>query len=312
MSVVSDRMNEWGGRGVPGVILRQWPPRTGPPLASNAEFLGVTTTRSQLHLLVPLMPRLVPQTAFTGLANTAANIAVVHNSTLPDPACRRPHSRVWPIRQPTSPWCTTQHYPTLRAADRIHGSGQHGSQHRRGAQLNTTRPCVPQTAFTGLANTAANIAVVHNSTLPDPACRRPHSRVWPTWQPTSPWCTTQHYPTLRAADRIHGSGQHGSQHRRGAQLNTTRPRGNCQERSAWDQWCQFNDHEVTKISQSPLWGTAQRCHHHSKRSVSQGTASSQSMSPVKITLAKTPPPKSSMAQTATQKCLGPVVSVQRP
>ncbi|XP_030055910.1 BRCA2-interacting transcriptional repressor EMSY isoform X3 [Microcaecilia unicolor] len=36
--------------------------------------------------LVPLMPRLVPQTAFTVTANTVANAAVQHNATLPLPA----------------------------------------------------------------------------------------------------------------------------------------------------------------------------------------------------------------------------------
>ncbi|XP_075448791.1 BRCA2-interacting transcriptional repressor EMSY isoform X5 [Ascaphus truei] len=36
--------------------------------------------------LVPLMPRLVPQTAFTGTANAIANSAGQHNSSLPDPA----------------------------------------------------------------------------------------------------------------------------------------------------------------------------------------------------------------------------------
>ncbi|KAM9319791.1 BRCA2-interacting transcriptional repressor EMSY [Gastrophryne carolinensis] len=36
--------------------------------------------------LVPLMPRLVPQTAFTATANAVANAAGQHNSSLPDPA----------------------------------------------------------------------------------------------------------------------------------------------------------------------------------------------------------------------------------
>ncbi|XP_075054667.1 BRCA2-interacting transcriptional repressor EMSY isoform X3 [Mixophyes fleayi] len=36
--------------------------------------------------LVPLMPRLVPQTAFTATANAVANSAGQHNSSLPDPA----------------------------------------------------------------------------------------------------------------------------------------------------------------------------------------------------------------------------------
>ncbi|XP_072257875.1 BRCA2-interacting transcriptional repressor EMSY isoform X2 [Pyxicephalus adspersus] len=36
--------------------------------------------------LVPLMPRLVPQTAFTATANAIANAAGQHNSSLPDPA----------------------------------------------------------------------------------------------------------------------------------------------------------------------------------------------------------------------------------
>ncbi|XP_053564674.1 BRCA2-interacting transcriptional repressor EMSY isoform X2 [Bombina bombina] len=36
--------------------------------------------------LVPLMPRLVPQTAFTATANAVANSAGLHNSALPDPA----------------------------------------------------------------------------------------------------------------------------------------------------------------------------------------------------------------------------------
>ncbi|XP_078401151.1 BRCA2-interacting transcriptional repressor EMSY isoform X4 [Cetorhinus maximus] len=36
--------------------------------------------------LVPLMPRLVPQTAFTVTANAVANVAALHNATLPSPA----------------------------------------------------------------------------------------------------------------------------------------------------------------------------------------------------------------------------------
>uniref|UniRef100_A0A6I8PXW9 BRCA2-interacting transcriptional repressor EMSY n=1 Tax=Xenopus tropicalis TaxID=8364 RepID=A0A6I8PXW9_XENTR len=36
--------------------------------------------------LVPLMPRLVPQTAFTATANAVANAAGQHNASLPDPA----------------------------------------------------------------------------------------------------------------------------------------------------------------------------------------------------------------------------------
>ncbi|XP_051881631.1 BRCA2-interacting transcriptional repressor EMSY isoform X6 [Pristis pectinata] len=36
--------------------------------------------------LVPLMPRLVPQTAFTVTANAVANVAALHNATLPTPA----------------------------------------------------------------------------------------------------------------------------------------------------------------------------------------------------------------------------------
>ncbi|XP_040195948.1 BRCA2-interacting transcriptional repressor EMSY isoform X12 [Rana temporaria] len=36
--------------------------------------------------LVPLMPRLVPQTAFTATANAIANVAGQHNASLPDPA----------------------------------------------------------------------------------------------------------------------------------------------------------------------------------------------------------------------------------
>jgi len=36
--------------------------------------------------LVPLMPRLVPQTAFTVTANAVANAAVQHNASLPVPA----------------------------------------------------------------------------------------------------------------------------------------------------------------------------------------------------------------------------------
>jgi hypothetical protein len=36
--------------------------------------------------LIPLMPRLVPQTAFTALANNVANIAAVENARLPQPA----------------------------------------------------------------------------------------------------------------------------------------------------------------------------------------------------------------------------------
>lgn len=35
--------------------------------------------------LVPLMPRLVPQTAFTALANTIANLAAAENAKLPPP-----------------------------------------------------------------------------------------------------------------------------------------------------------------------------------------------------------------------------------
>lgn len=36
--------------------------------------------------LVPLMPRLVPQTAFTVTANAVANAAIQHNASLPVPA----------------------------------------------------------------------------------------------------------------------------------------------------------------------------------------------------------------------------------
>ena len=36
--------------------------------------------------LVPLMPRLVPQTAFTVTSNAVANAAVQHNASLPVPA----------------------------------------------------------------------------------------------------------------------------------------------------------------------------------------------------------------------------------
>jgi hypothetical protein len=36
--------------------------------------------------LIPLMPRLVPQTAFTALANNVANIAAAENAKLPPPA----------------------------------------------------------------------------------------------------------------------------------------------------------------------------------------------------------------------------------
>jgi hypothetical protein len=36
--------------------------------------------------LIPLMPRLVPQTAFTALANNVANIAAAENARLPLPA----------------------------------------------------------------------------------------------------------------------------------------------------------------------------------------------------------------------------------
>jgi hypothetical protein len=36
--------------------------------------------------LIPLMPRLVPQTAFTALANNVANIAAAENARLPPPA----------------------------------------------------------------------------------------------------------------------------------------------------------------------------------------------------------------------------------
>lgn len=36
--------------------------------------------------LVPLMPRLVPQTAFTVTANAVANAALQHNASLPSPA----------------------------------------------------------------------------------------------------------------------------------------------------------------------------------------------------------------------------------
>lgn len=35
---------------------------------------------------MPLMPRLVPQTAFTVTANAVANAAVQHNASLPVPA----------------------------------------------------------------------------------------------------------------------------------------------------------------------------------------------------------------------------------
>ena len=58
--------------------------------ATVAEHLAGSNTGGEWAIegrrLVPLLPRLVPQTVFTLTANQAASMAQVHNMTLPPPA----------------------------------------------------------------------------------------------------------------------------------------------------------------------------------------------------------------------------------
>ncbi|PSN42864.1 hypothetical protein C0J52_16190 [Blattella germanica] len=59
-------------------------------LATIAEHIAGPNTATDWAIegrrLIPLMPRLVPQTAFTALANNVANIAAAENSKLPTPS----------------------------------------------------------------------------------------------------------------------------------------------------------------------------------------------------------------------------------
>ncbi|XP_021935381.1 BRCA2-interacting transcriptional repressor EMSY isoform X4 [Zootermopsis nevadensis] len=59
-------------------------------LATIAEHIAGPNTSTEWAIegrrLIPLMPRLVPQTAFTALANNVANIAAAENAKLPPPA----------------------------------------------------------------------------------------------------------------------------------------------------------------------------------------------------------------------------------
>lgn len=59
-------------------------------LATIAEHIAGPNTEKNWAIegrrLMPLMPRLVPQTAFTALANNVANIAAAENAKLPPPA----------------------------------------------------------------------------------------------------------------------------------------------------------------------------------------------------------------------------------
>ncbi|XP_019634873.1 PREDICTED: BRCA2-interacting transcriptional repressor EMSY-like isoform X2 [Branchiostoma belcheri] len=162
---------------------------------------------------------------------------------------------------------------------------------------------VPQTAFTGLANTAANIAAAHNSTLPDPAdtakkevpgtsgvssgtMKSPRSASPPSGVVVLPSGATITVKGERE-DEMEMETK-GRRRKRTSSSSTPHPASGASSRT---------------VEARPLLLPTS-----SNIRVSQGTASSHSMSPVKITLAKTPPPKSSMAPTATQKII--IVSSQ--
>ncbi|XP_078613929.1 BRCA2-interacting transcriptional repressor EMSY-like isoform X3 [Branchiostoma floridae x Branchiostoma japonicum] len=162
---------------------------------------------------------------------------------------------------------------------------------------------VPQTAFTGLANTAANIAAAHNSTLPDPADTAkkevPGTSGVSAATMKSPRSASPHsgVVVLPSGATITVKGEREDE-------METETKGRRRKRTASSS----TPHPAPGTSSRTVEARPLLLPTSSNIRVSQGTASSHSMSPVKITLAKTPPPKSSMAPTATQKII--IVSSQ--
>ncbi|XP_066266285.1 BRCA2-interacting transcriptional repressor EMSY-like isoform X4 [Branchiostoma lanceolatum] len=162
---------------------------------------------------------------------------------------------------------------------------------------------VPQTAFTGLANTAANIAAAHNSTLPDPADTAkkevPGTSGVSSTTMKSPRSASPHsgVVVLPSGATITVKGEREDE-------METETKGRRRKRTSSSS----TPHQASAASSRTVEARPLLLPTSSNIRVSQGTASSHSMSPVKITLAKTPPPKGSMAPTATQKII--IVSSQ--